>query len=125
MKGSCLCGGVSYSVDGPLRSIMNCHCVQCQKTSGHYVAATAAPREAIKTTGEVAWYQSSASGRRGFCATCGSSLFWDGGGENMSIHAGTLDGQTSLKGHVHIFVDDKSDYYDISDDIPQFPQSDL
>lgn len=125
MKGGCLCGAVTYTIDGPLRPVVNCHCKQCRKSSGHFVAATSVARDKISIVGEVAWYQSSDTARRGFCANCGSNLFWDGGGENLSIHAGTLDGATGLQTRGHIFVADKGDYYEIADDLPQFPQSDL
>jgi hypothetical protein len=42
LSGGCLCEGVRYTLTGDLRPIIACHCQQCQKTSGHYVAATAA-----------------------------------------------------------------------------------
>ena len=123
--GGCLCGAVTYTVDGPLRPVVACHCVQCRKSSGHHVAATSAARDKVSITGEVTWYKSSETARRGFCGVCGSSLFWDGEGENMSIHAGTIDGKTGLTTRGHIFVADKGDYYEIADGLPQFPQSDL
>ena len=124
MKGGCLCGAVTYTIDGPLRPVVNCHCRQCRKTSGHYVAATSAARDTIKISGEVTWYQSSDTARRGFCAICGSNLFWDGSGENLSIFAGTIDGNTGIQTLGHIFVDDKGNYYEISDGLPQAAQND-
>ena len=122
--GSCLCGRVSYSVDGPLRPVVACHCVQCRKTSGHYVAATSAMREHVTIKGEVSWYHASDTARRGFCPTCGSSLFWDGQGVNLSIHAGTLDGATGLAMIGHIYCADKGDYYELADDLPKADQRD-
>ncbi|MEJ1993393.1 MAG: GFA family protein [Maritimibacter sp.] len=118
-KGSCLCGQVQYQVSGALRPVIACHCQQCRKTSGHHVAATSAKREDISITGELSWYRSSDTARRAFCPTCGSNLFWDGPGENLSIFAGTLDGETGIKLAGHIFCADKGDYYEISDDLPQ------
>ena len=123
--GSCLCGAVRFEITGDLRPVIACHCEQCRKTSGHYVAATSAARNDIKIDGDVTWYVSSQTARRGFCGTCGSSLFWDGPGENISIHAGTLDGETGLSIKGHIFCDDKADYYSLPGDIPCAAQSDL
>lgn len=117
--GGCLCGEISYDVSGPLRPVVACHCVQCRKTSGHHVAATSCAREDIEISGKVTWYQSSDTARRGFCGTCGSNLFWDGAGVNLSIFAGTLDGPTGLKMAGHIFCADKGDYYELSDDLPK------
>ncbi|WP_413720891.1 GFA family protein [Silicimonas sp. MF1-12-2] len=119
MNGSCLCGAVTYHVTGPLRPVIACHCTQCRKTSGHHVAATSAPRETIEIAGEVRWYQSSTTARRGFCPVCGSNLFWDGPGANLAIMAGTLDSPTGLTLKAHIFCADKGDYYEIADGLPQ------
>ncbi len=122
--GSCLCGAVAYTVTAPLRPVVACHCTQCRKTSGHYVSATSAPRESVAIRGDVTWYQSSADARRGFCGTCGSNLFWDGGGKNISIFAGTIDGKTGLTTAGHIFCADKGDYYEIPSGIPQVDGAD-
>ncbi|MDJ0627045.1 MAG: GFA family protein [Rhodobacter sp.] len=124
VSGSCLCGQVRFQVTGPLRPVVACHCVQCRKTSGHFVAATSAPREAVRIVGDVTWYRSSETARRGFCGTCGASLFWDGAGANLSIHAGTLDGPTGLTLTAHIYCASKGDYYRIADDLPQAAASD-
>ena len=122
--GGCLCGAVRYKVTGPLRPVVACHCQQCRKTSGHHVAATSALREDLHIEGQVTWYQSSPEARRGFCATCGSNLFWDGPGVNTSIFAGTLDGPTGLSLAGHIFCADKGDYYSIEDGLPQYANDD-
>lgn len=123
-RGSCLCGAVRFRVTAPLRPVVACHCQQCRKTSGHHVAATSAPREAFEVEGEVTWYRSSETARRGFCGTCGTQLFWDGPGLNMSIFAGALDGATGLKVAGHIYTGDKGDYYQIDPNAPQAPGND-
>ncbi|QIE56110.1 GFA family protein [Pikeienuella piscinae] len=125
--GSCLCGGVAYEVDGPLRAVWGCHCRQCRKTSGHHVAATAAPAEAHRLTAEetLRWYRSSAGAERGFCGRCGGNLFWRRvGGATISIFAGTLDAPTGLSLTRHIFARYKGDYYDLADGAGIFPESD-
>ena len=122
--GGCLCGAVRYAVEGPLRPVVACHCSQCRRTSGHHVAATSAPRGSVRVRGEVTWHASSEQARRGFCGVCGSNLFWDGGGDNLSIMAGTLDGPTGLAMAGHIFVADGGDYYAIADGLSQSEGSD-
>lgn len=117
--GGCLCGAVSYQVHGPLRPVIACHCSQCRKTSGHHVAATAALRKDLTIHGVVKWFASSDRASRGFCPTCGSNLFWDNGGDRMSIFAGTLDDPSGVKLAAHIYCDDKGDYYEITDDLPK------
>lgn len=119
IRGGCLCGAVTFTVDGPMRPVIACHCRQCRKTSGHHVAATSAPRAHLAISGEPVWFASSGHARRGFCGTCGSNLFWDGGGDDVSIFAGSLDGATGLTLAGHIYCDDKGDYYEIPADAPQ------
>lgn len=116
--GSCLCGNVAYEVTGPLRNVIGCHCSQCRKTTGHFLAATAASLSDFRLTREegLVWYRSSDSASRGFCGRCGSTLFWRGDGRDyIAIAAGSLDGPTGLKLEGHIFCADKGDYYDILD----------
>jgi hypothetical protein len=121
-NGSCLCGGVSFSVHGPLRGVIYCHCTQCRKQSGHFFAATSVEADALSITGEdrISWYAASPEARRGFCSICGSVLFWKRLGWNeVSILAGSFDTPTGLKGELHAFVADKGDYYEITDGLPQ------
>jgi hypothetical protein len=126
--GGCLCGGVRYAVRGTLRDVWTCHCSQCRRTSGHFVAATGAPLKhvTLTATDTLVWYTSSDSAERGFCARCGGNLFWrrtTGDRQWLSIMAGTIDPPTRLKVSRHIFVADKSDYYELTDDLPQSEQS--
>lgn len=102
-----------------MRPVVACHCAQCRKSSGHHVAATSAAREDVEISGDVQWYRSSDTAQRGFCPTCGSNLFWDGPGENLSIFAGTLDAPTGLDLTGHIYCADKGDYYELPDDLPK------
>ena len=123
--GSCLCGAVKFEVEGELRPPDGCHCIQCRKTSGHYWASTDVPRKALKVEGEfnVAWYRSSEKVQRGFCSTCGASLFWDPIHKDfIGVAMGAFDAPTNTKLAIHIYVADKGDYYDITDGLPQNPQ---
>lgn len=125
--GSCLCGGVRYTVTGEMREVTYCHCSQCRKTSGHYVAASSCDIDALQLVSDdtLTWYRASDIAQRGFCNICGGNLFWKPDHDRrISIFAGTIDTPTGLKSGPHIFVDDKSDYVTLADDQPQFPQSD-
>ena len=122
--GECLCGGVRYRVAGPLRPIIYCHCRQCRRTSGHFVAATAVAKDAllIEADDSLEWFASSEIASRGFCSRCGSSLFWRPETRDyVCIMAGTLDESTGLKAVEHIYVKDKGGYYDLTDDLPKAP----
>lgn len=123
-RGSCLCGSVTFEVRGELAPPDVCHCVQCRKQSGHCFASTNVPRSAITVTGEenVTWFQSSPRVRRGFCAKCGSTLFWDPPARDWtSVAMGAFDSPTGTHVEMHIFVAEKGDYYEIADGLPQNP----
>lgn len=121
-SGSCLCGGVTFEITGDLAPPSACHCSQCRKQSGHIWAATHVPKQNLHLTAKdsLRWYTSSNTARRGFCATCGSALFWEHAGEDsISVAMGSLDAPTGVQLARHIFVGDKGDYYQIGDDAPQ------
>jgi hypothetical protein len=126
IKGGCLCGSVSYVVSGKLRSIVACHCNQCRKTSGHYAAATQVEIGHIQIVQKsLTWFRSSNKAERGFCATCGSNLFWrEINSPFISIFAGTIDGRTGLKMGQQLYVESAGDYYEVPE-IPVVAQSTL
>ena len=124
--GGCLCGQVRYSVSGPLRDVVNCHCSMCQRLHGGFGPHSKAPKSSITITKDdgLAWFKTSDIARRGFCGHCGSGLFWEPFGQDSTgIVAGTLDTPTSLRTIGHIFVGEKPDFYEIEDDLPQFDLS--
>ncbi len=123
--GSCLCGAVSFEVEGELAAPDACHCSMCRKQSGHFWASTDIPTSRVTIRGEdkLTWYQSSEKVRRGFCSVCGSYLFWDPiRHERIAIAMGAFDKPTGTHLGMHIYVADKGDYYDIADGLPQNPQ---
>jgi hypothetical protein len=124
-KGSCLCGAVRFEVAGDLKAPDACHCRQCRKHTGHFLASTDVPRSSLTVHGaeHVAWYASSEKVRRGFCSRCGSTLFWDPVHRDWTgIAMGAFDTPTRTHLGMHIFVAEKGDYYDIADGLPQNPR---
>ena len=125
IHGSCLCGSVRLDIDGGFeRSPEACHCTQCRKQTGHFLAAVNVRRNALTIHGkeQIKWYQSSEKVRRGFCSNCGSTLFWNptiDGYEWIAVAMGTLDTPSGVRLAKHTFVGDKGDYYDITDGLPQ------
>ena len=124
-KGSCLCGAIKFQVNCKLNSPDACHCVQCRKWTGHYLVSTDIKRSALTIRGSknITWYDSSEKVRRGFCAKCGSSLFFDPIDQKkhnwIGVSMGAFDQPTEAKLALHIFVAEKGDYYEITDDVPQ------
>lgn len=124
--GACLCGAVRFAARGPLRGVIYCHCSQCRRQSGHFYAATNVEDDRLEVIGaeRLTWFSASPQARRGFCATCGSAMFWKHEAlACTSILAGSFDKPTGLRGEAHIFVPDKGDYYEIDDGLPQYERS--
>jgi hypothetical protein len=112
--GSCHCGAVRFEAEAPLRPVIACHCTQCRRTSGHFWAATSVHRDRfrLRRDDSLAWFRSSPRAQRGFCRTCGASLFWAADGEDrLSLAAGALDGPTGLAVAEHWHAEDAGDYY--------------
>lgn len=119
-SGRCHCGAVSYSAAG-LQNIWFCHCRECRRLTGHYMAAARAPVDSVKITGDVRWTPVSERAAYGSCAACASPMFWrNRERETLSVVAGSLDGSAGLETKGHVFVAEKGDYYDIADGLPQF-----
>ena len=124
-SGSCLCGSVKFEVEGELGKIDACHCEQCRRWTGHFLASADVPRSALTLKGEehVGWYESSERVRRGFCSSCGSSLFFDPVDREkhdwIGVSMGAFDKPTRASIALHIFVAEKGDYYEITDGLPQ------
>lgn len=131
LSGRCMCGGVSYVIDGPARGVWNCHCERCRRWTGHFTAATSCDRENFRLLADdtLAWHRPAdePSVAYGFCRQCGSSLFWKvvavPAGESqekmntIEIWAGTLDPPTGLGTMLAIYAEDASDYHTLNPDI--------
>jgi hypothetical protein len=73
----------------------------------------------------LSWYTSSDHAERGFCNTCGASIFWRIiGSDSSAISAGTLDQPTNLAQGGHIYTKDAPDFYPLPNDgLPRFEGS--
>ena len=124
--GKCNCGSVRFTTRGPLRDVIACHCSQCRRQSGLYYAATNVADENITIEGgeAITWYAGSHFAKRGFCSQCGSALFWKmDGSDTVSVLAGAFDAPSGLSIACHIFTVDKGDFYEITDDLPQYEKT--
>ena len=125
IRGSCLCGGVRYDVEGAPETMVNCHCSRCRKFTGaaHETILLLQPGQFRVLQGEdmVKTYKSEGFADRMFCSACGSSLYCKGQ-DKVLLEAGTLDGDPGVRPQVHIQVAYKAPWHEIADDLPQFPE---
>lgn len=112
--GSCLCGDVSYSISGPPLIVAQCHCSDCQKSSGtgHTIGAMFQSDE-LMVNGNLTEYSHGSikysKVTKSFCAKCGTHLF----GRNtripnhVTIPLGIIDESSGMEVEVVIFARDK------------------
>jgi hypothetical protein len=79
ITGGCQCGAVRFCTSELIDNAHICHCRMCQKAVGNFFAAlVSAPKAKLTwTRGTPARFRSSGDVDRGFCARCGTPLFFD------------------------------------------------
>ncbi len=98
-EGGCLCGAIRYRVEGKPWNTNICYCSQCMRQTGAAMPAFAAFKvdRFSLLKGRPSSYRASDMATRGFCATCGSSLFWQRDGDDkLDVFLGTLDDPSSM-----------------------------
>jgi hypothetical protein len=122
MTGRCLCGGVQFDLEPPLREIFVCHCSLCRRAGTLAGAYTEVETSAFRLGKDetLAWYVDVNGRERGFCNRCGSILFWRSSPDSISVSAGALDSPpgSELRVAEHIFVDSAAPWETVPDDAP-------
>jgi len=125
MTGSCLCGGVKYSITGELNPIQLCHCQQCRKAQGTpFVSNIPLLRkqfELLSGAELLKEYASSEGKGRVFCSHCGSPLYSHRHSDPQSIRlrAGTLDQDLPVRPVSHAYTGSAANWWKINDQLPQ------
>ncbi len=128
LKGSCLCGAVSYIAEGEPQHFFHCHCSRCRRSTGAAHASNL-----FLQGGSVAW--SGQAGQtstfrlpgakrfsRTFCTVCGGPLPREIPEMNLVIiPAGTLADEPSIRPEARLFCDSSPSWACDGDGIPRFP----
>ena len=128
LSGSCLCGSIRYEVTRMETRMGHCHCTMCRKFHGSAFATLGeartehfkwvSGREYLKS------YRAENGTTRQFCSNCGSSLTFaasNDSGDLVEFALGTLDSPLDLRPDAHLYVGFKSNWYDINDNLPKYP----
>lgn len=94
MTGGCACGRIRFSADIADDEAYLCHCRMCQRAMGNVsVAFKNVPKSSVSWKGASPdLFESSPIAKRGFCATCGTSLtFAYDDSEKMDLMVGAFD----------------------------------
>ena len=127
IKGSCLCGEVTYQYSGSVKVFQYCHCSRCQKITGSAHASNIIidPAQFEWLTGEksVGRYELPEAKHfaSSFCAVCGSNLPWiTQSRKAMIVPAGTLDDDPKIKPIHNIFFADKACWFENVNDLVKY-----
>lgn len=126
-SGSCLCGSVTYECEATPVFQFNCHCRDCQRTTGAaYAPIIFFPKDSLHLSGELTFFESvGSSGKaihRGFCKHCGAQMI----GEPevipslTSIRAGTLDDPTLYNPSADVFCSEAAAWDSMNRDIAKY-----
>jgi hypothetical protein len=129
VAGSCLCGAVAFSATVVPRRVVNCYCSLCRRSRAAAFSSTLlVPRQTFRwDRGEarVRSYALPTPRRYGtdFCGDCGSPApSATAGSEAAMLPAGSTDSPLPLLPAVHLHVDSKAPWYEITDRWPQFAE---
>ena len=120
--GGCLCGALRYEAAVTESENWYCHCRMCQKATGSVVSTSAIIKKSQlrMLKGTAKFYQSSTDIERGFCANCGSPMFFRPITEDwISILSGTLDDPEVAPPEGHYGVESRISWLKIVDDLKQ------
>lgn len=122
--GNCLCGDITYEIDGDIMATAVCHCQHCQRQSGGAFSTNVivAPDQ-LRVTGDVSIYED--RGRTGdavyvlrkFCGNCGSPIVSDlvGNPAIVAVKAGTMNDTSDLQPAIQVHCNDKQAWVDLGD----------
>jgi hypothetical protein len=125
MKGSCLCGDVSFELLGDATDLYQCHCSLCRKVTGAggnvACIVPSAKFSWLTGTGGISSFVRDSGYRSDFCSRCGSPVpNPTRNGEAVWIPVGLFDGQTSARVTKHVFVGSKAAWDEIGGSAIQF-----
>lgn len=112
-KGSCLCGAIDVTAKTASLNVGVCHCSTCRKWSGGPLLAIDCQSDVSFSEGDsLSIYNSSEWAERGFCAKCGTHLFYRLKDANQYIMpVGLFDLKEDVSMDHQIFIEEKPSYY--------------
>jgi hypothetical protein len=114
--GQCLCGSVTYQLDGDLIATAVCHCDHCQRQGGSAFSVNlVAHHSQLTITGELKTYEERGElgddvyVRRRFCGSCGSPIVSEIVKSEgiVAVKAGTLNDKSEIRPNVEAWCVDR------------------
>jgi len=126
-KGSCLCGGVSFSVTAFSEKAANCYCSMCRKFHGAAFGTLVEVEGLTWLSGRslLKDYTAPNGTTRTFCGECGSSIgFREKGAafEAMELAIACFDEAIPVKIDAQIYTRYKNNWCELQGNLPAFPE---
>lgn len=126
--GSCLCGEVTFEIEGDFQNFYLCHCERCRKDTGSAHAANL-----FSSTAELRWlsgeekiktYNFRAEGHiKSFCTNCGSALpNIQMDGKLLVVPAGSIESNINIKPQGHIYYASKANWDNELEKAPKYEE---
>jgi hypothetical protein len=119
--GGCQCGAVRYALFAEPTNPHVCHCRMCQKAFGSYFAPLAgvALEDFAWIKGRPGVFRSSEAAERGFCAQCGTPLFFRYvDKDRLALSLGSLDDPSRIVPAKQYGIEGRLPFIDVIADLP-------
>ncbi|MGD9964560.1 MAG: GFA family protein [Candidatus Izemoplasmatales bacterium] len=124
--GSCLCGEVTFEIEGDFDNFYLCHCERCRKDTGSAHASNL-----FSSTAKLKWLTGEDKARifnfrseghiKSFCTNCGSALpNIQMDGKLLVVPAGSLDSDVNIKPQGHIYYASRANWDNKLEEVPKF-----
>ena len=128
----CLCGAVRFDITSNPTETGACHCSMCRKASGGVFLGVQVPPDGLSFTKDEGHsvYKSSAWAERGFCKTCGSTLYYRvtaPGPHHGTWHVGlgSFDDPEGIVMTGEIYIDKKPGGYGFAGETHKMTEADV
>jgi hypothetical protein len=127
MKGSCLCGAVTYQADAPGLAMGHCSCRTCRKAhAAPFTTTGRVPRDKFRWLSgadRLSVFESSPGKNRHFCSVCGSHLIAERPAEaHVIVRTATLDDDPGSKPLIHIWQSHEVPWLDYRGEMKRFAE---
>ncbi|TFZ04568.1 GFA family protein [Ramlibacter rhizophilus] len=128
-SGKCACGSVRYRCKSEPIAMLNCHCADCQRSSGApFASGVVVMSSDLEVQGSPKTYDVRASSgmtTRSFCGDCGSPLFTrsEANSQFTSIRFPSLDDLSTFAPMLDIWTSRAQPWVCLDEKLPHFPNS--
>ena len=127
LTGACLCGDISFSADGEVPVMANCHCTACRQSTGSAFATLMFMKHAdVTVTGTPKSFEHKSDRdntmTKHFCGKCGTPLFTQNSAREgmLGLRAGLINEHAEFTPKANVYASSKMNATILDDSIPAF-----